>query len=78
MNNERLFNRIKVHEGLRNKVYKCTEGFDTIGFGFAIKDLELDEDIAEQILMDKLGRLTHKIQDKFPWVEMAPDTVGEV
>ena len=42
MNNERLFNRIKVHEGFRNKVYKCTEGFDTIGFGFAIKDLELD------------------------------------
>ena len=78
MNNERLFNRIKVHEGFRNKVYKCTEGFDTIGFGFAIKDLELDEDIAEQILMDKLDKLTHKIQDKFPWVEMAPDTVGEV
>ena len=75
---ERLFNRIKVHEGFRNKVYKCTEGFDTIGFGFAIKDLVLDEDIAEQILMDKLDKLTQRVDEKFPWLEMAPDLVGEV
>ena len=62
MNNERLFNRIKVHEGFRSKVYKCTEGYDTIGFGFAIKDLEMDEDIAEQILMDILD----KLYDSYP------------
>ena len=36
---------IKKHEGFRSKVYKCTEGYDTIGYGFAIKDLVLDEDI---------------------------------
>ena len=41
-----LLKRIKHHEGFRSRVYKCTEGFDTIGYGFAIKDLEMDEDIA--------------------------------
>ena len=33
-----LLERIKHHEGYRSKVYKCTEGYDTIGYGFAIKD----------------------------------------
>ena len=49
-----LVDRVKEHEGFRSKVYKCTEGFDTIGYGFAIKDLELTEDVAEMILMQKL------------------------
>ena len=34
---------IKKHEGYEPKVYKCTEGYDTIGYGFAIKDLVLDK-----------------------------------
>ena len=41
-----LLDRIKHHEGFRAKVYQCTEGYDTIGYGFANKDLELDEDIS--------------------------------
>ena len=45
---------IKKHEGFRSKVYKCTEGYDTIGYGFAIKDLEIDESVADLILMKKL------------------------
>ena len=45
-----LLNRIKEHEGFRSRVYKCTEGYDTIGYGFAIKDLYLSEGISELIL----------------------------
>ena len=44
---------IKKHEGFRSTIYQCSEGFDTIGYGFAIKDLVLDEDIAELILIKK-------------------------
>ena len=47
---------IKKHEGFRAKVYKCTEGYDTIGYGFAIKDLVLDEDIADLILNEKTSQ----------------------
>ena len=44
-----LLEQIKLHEGFRPTVYQCTQGYDTIGYGFAIKDLELTEEIAEQI-----------------------------
>ena len=49
-----LLDAVKLSEGFRDKVYKCTEGFDTIGYGFAVKDLVMDEDIAEMILRRKL------------------------
>ena len=73
-----LLERIKHHEGFRSKVYKCTEGYDTIGYGFAIKDLELDEDIAEMILMRKLDLLMNRIQKTFNWWRSAEDEVKNV
>ena len=73
-----LLERIKHHEGYRSQVYKCTEGYDTIGYGFAIKDLELDEDIAEMILMRKLDLLMNRIQKTFNWWRSAEDEVKNV
>ena len=70
-----LLERIKHHEGYRSQVYKCTEGYDTIGYGFAIKDLELDEDVAEMILMRKLDLLMNRIQKSFSWWRSAEDEV---
>ena len=58
---------IKKHEGFEPKVYECTEGYDTIGYGFAIKDLVLDKDIADLILMKKLHKLLKRIIVVFPW-----------
>ena len=37
-----LIEAVKESEGFRDKVYKCTEGIDTIRYGFAIKDLVLE------------------------------------
>ena len=73
-----LLERIKHHEGFRSKVYQCTEGYDTIGFGFAIKDLELDEDIAEMILMRKLEDLMNRIGKTFSWWKSAESDVKDV
>ena len=73
-----LLERIKHHEGFRSKVYKCTQGYDTIGYGFAIKDLEIDEDIAEMILMRKLDDLMNRIQKTFNWWRLAEDEVKNV
>ena len=67
-----LLGEIKKHEGFKSRVYKCTEGYDTIGYGFAIKDLELDEDIAELILMRKLDVLQTRISSKFGWFDNSP------
>ena len=69
---------IKKHEGFRAKVYKCTEGYDTIGYGFAIKDLVLDEDIADLILIKKLHKLLERILIAFPWFKDVDDTAKAV
>ena len=69
---------IKKHEGYEPKVYKCTEGYDTIGYGFAIKDLVLDKDVADLILMKKLHKLLQRIVIAFPWFKDINDTAKAV
>ena len=73
-----LLKQIKQHEGFKSRVYKCTEGYDTIGYGFAIKDLVIDEDIAELILMRKLDKLQERINSVFNWFYNAPEEVRNV
>ena len=73
-----LLNRIKHHEGYRSRVYKCTEGYDTIGYGFAIKDLELDEDVAEEILIRKVEKLIKRVRKRFDWLDSVPHAVQGV
>ena len=68
-----LLKAIKRHEGFRSKVYKCTEGYDTIGYGFAIKDLIIDEDVADLILMKKLFILLERIHIAFAWFKEIDD-----
>ena len=62
-----ILDDIKKHEGFEPKVYKCTEGYDTIGYGFAIKDLIIDKDVADLILMKKLHKMLERITVAFPW-----------
>ena len=73
-----LIDDLKKHEGFRSTVYQCTEGYDTIGYGFAIKDLKLDEDIAELILIRKLADLVARIKETFPWTKDAPEEIQDV
>ena len=73
-----LLNQIKKHEGFKSSVYECTEGYDTIGYGFAIKDLKLDEDIAELILIRKLATLQERIASVFGWFYNAPEPVKAI
>ena len=73
-----LLKKIKEQEGFKSRVYKCTEGYDTIGYGFAVKDLELDEDIAEEILLRKLEKLIQRVRAKFKWLDTVPHEVQGV
>ena len=73
-----LLDRIKHPDGFRSIVYKCTAGYDTIGYGFAIKDLELDKDISEMILMQKLDNLMNRIAKTFSWWRSTDSTVKDV
>jgi len=73
-----LLDNIKSSEGFRSKVYQCTEGHDTIGYGFAIKDLVLSRDICDTILEAKVSELKLRIQQKFPFISDLPDEVQNV
>ena len=73
-----LLDNIKESEGFRNRVYKCTAGFDTIGYGFAIKDLTMDEDIATMILERKVAELKLRVHNKFPFITDLPESVQDV
>ena len=73
-----LIDNIKKSEGFRSKVYKCTEGYATIGYGFAIKDLHLDEDICDMILERKLAELKIRVVRQFPFFDDCPEEVQDV
>ena len=73
-----LIDSIKQSEGYRPRVYKCTENFDTIGYGFAIKDLHLDEDICDMILERKIGEVKLRIHKNFPFVLDLPESIQDV
>ena len=75
---ESIVEDIKKHEGFRSTVYQCTEGYDTIGYGFAIKDLIIDEDVANLILMKKLHKLLERILIAFPWFKDIADKAKSV
>ena len=74
----KLIDEIKKHEGFRDRVYKCTAGVDTIGYGFAIKDLVLDQDIADIILQRKLNQLIKRIKRTFTWYDRIPEEAQHV
>ena len=73
-----LIENIKESEGFVEHVYNDSLGIPTIGYGFAIKDLILDEDIAEEILLRKVKNLAQRVQNKFDWFNTAPDIIKEV
>ena len=75
---QKLIKAVKLSEGFRDKVYKDTLGIDTIGYGFAIKDLILDEDICDMILERKLEVLVKKVNDRFKFIENLPEEAREV
>ena len=62
-----LIERLKVNEGFRSSVYQCSLGFDTIGYGFAIKDLELTEKEAEYLLANRVSQKHLHLLDNLDW-----------
>ena len=73
-----LIENIKESEGFVEHVYNDSLGIPTIGYGFAIKDLILDEDIASEILIRKVKNLAQRVQNKFDWFNTEPDVIKKV
>jgi|TARA_R100001463_G_scaffold115866_1_gene171101 lysozyme len=67
-----LLESIKHHEGFVEHVYDDSLGIPTIGYGFAIKDLVLQEDLCDEILLRKLRILGRSVMSKFPFFDSLP------
>ena len=74
----KLIEQIKKHEGYRSRVYSDSLGIDTIGIGFAIKDLELSEEVCEIILKEKLIKLYSRVEKRFPFFNNLPIEIKNV
>ena len=74
--------QLKVHEGFRSRVYNCTEGKNTIGYGFnldanplALSEYELQtfrqigikQKRAEELLSAVVVKNTKELYQRLPW-----------
>ena len=69
---------IKKHEGYSKKVYKDTLGYDTIGIGFLVSSLELDEDVCDIILERRLASNEKVLQRKLTFYRNQPREVQNI
>ena len=80
-NLDSLKKQIAHHEGFESRVYKCPNGYDTIGYGFAIKDLVMDREVADLILDGKINNIIKSIGNHDDWSEWffeKPKAIQEV
>ena len=83
-----LINELKREEGFRASIYQCSEGVDTIGYGFNVKYLSKDEldlnggfiepmseEVATQILNSKVKKLIKSVDEVYSWIDNLPEVV---
>ena len=69
---------IKKHEGYSKKVYSDTLGYPTIGIGFLVSSLELDEDVCDIILERRLKKNEEVLQRKMTYYSKLPIEVQNI
>ena len=63
---------LKRHEGFRSKMYKCSEGYWTIGYGLNLEADGITQDEAEMILVNRMIKCLDDLET-FPWWEKLTD-----
>lgn len=62
-----LVDQIKRHEGFRSKVYKCSAGKWTIGYGRNVEDVGITVTEAEYLLDKDLYKSQIELSSSLPW-----------
>tara|TARA_R100001460_G_scaffold36588_5_gene70216 strand:- start:1426 stop:1845 length:420 start_codon:yes stop_codon:yes gene_type:complete len=64
-----LIDMIKRHEGVKSKVYKCSQGYETIGVGRNISEsgLGLSDDEIDYLLHNDLERCNEELAKAYDW-----------
>jgi lysozyme len=83
-----LLQQLKRHEGFRTRVYQCTGGFDTIGYGYNLNANPLkltnyeivkfrkegiDDRVAEWLLLRMIDQCTGQLIKSLAWFESLDD-----
>ena len=65
----KLVEMLRLHEGVRYKVYLCSEGYETIGVGRNISEggLGLSKDEVDFLLVNDIKRVQDELTRNFPW-----------
>ena len=67
MDIDKLIVQLKVHEGVRSKVYLDTEGIETIGVGRNLRDRGLSDDEIELMLANDIRDFQEEVERAFSW-----------
>jgi len=78
MNYDLIKKQLTLHEGRKNKPYKCTAGKTTIGVGRNLDDNGLSDDEIDYLLMNDVRRCEKELQQRFSWYQDQPDSVQMV
>lgn len=75
---EALIARLKQNEGFRETVYLDHLGNPTIGYGFLVSHLRLDEAVSDIILRQIVDKIIASVKVKYPWYSEMPHPVKSV
>ena len=66
---DKLREMLRRHEGVKNFVYLCSEGYETIGVGRNIADsgLGLSDDEVDYLLNNDIKRVKEELSDEYYW-----------
>ena len=62
-----LFHDLMRDEGFRERVYRCSAGKQTIGYGWNIDDQPISRLSAQMILADQIDNSTEELNRALPW-----------
>ena len=69
----KLIEQLKVHEGVKLKLYTCSAGKLTIGVGRNLEDVGISEDEANMLLRHDIQEATEQLLHAFPWMNELND-----
>lgn len=70
---DKTINLIKLDEGFRQDLYKCTQGFNTIGYGFNLDSNGIPVEVANYWLSFILQKIRTKLYNELPCFNLMND-----
>lgn len=67
MNIDKIKELLILHEAKRNKIYKCSQGFNTIGIGHNLDTNPISDRAIDIIFEDDLNEVINALDKYIPW-----------